>query len=71
MSDLLKRVTTAISETRANGGGDEEIARAAISAIRNPTDAMIYAMTMCEDRDGNRNLAAIFKAAIDAATTAL
>lgn len=70
MPGLLKNVYDAISKARESNASDEDIARAAIRAIRNPTDAMISAMAMCEDRDGNKSNTAVFKAAIDAATTA-
>ena len=66
MSELLARVTTAVAEAREKGGSDEEIAAAAIRAVKNPTSSMLRAMAMCEDREGSRNPKATFNAAIEA-----
>lgn len=66
MSDLLSRVAVAIGKAREAGGSDYDMANAAIEAIRIPTPKMLYAMATDEDRDGTRNPASAFTAAIDA-----
>ena len=45
MSEMVERAIKAVEQTRIDGyGTDEEIARAVIAAMREPTDQMIMAV---------------------------
>lgn len=76
MSEMVERVARAIAETRAYGvGWEERLARAAIAAMREPTEAMQVAEGIdtlgCKARLGEYlddwDAAGVWQAMIDAA----
>lgn len=67
MDDAVSRVEVAVREALAAGATASEIAILAVSALKSPTQEMVSAMALSSDRDGTRNRATEWNAAIDAA----
>jgi len=69
MTDMIERVAKAINDTMLQHGDykPDELARAAIAAMREPTDRMVHVGTMANLRQDGFFMGGIWKNMIDAA----